>query len=179
MAGLFTRPYVRVRAVALAIFAAIALAAVLGYRFSRPSVPAYVASAVPAVADERLPGAPATQPHSRVATPVQSEEDVRREAMVAAYAGLEQDRGDLNSRLGMLNAELWELKLPAEQAAAVTHAMMDAHALLKDPPLLGAFGAPAEIEQERIRVRAAMVGLDEIAHAIHAARPAADGSTGH
>ena len=77
----------------------------------------------------------------------------RRAAMRAEYDRLEQAREALRKRLGRLNARLWKLRLPPEQVRAIQKRMQQGHALLKNPPLLGAFSGADEINVEINRVR--------------------------
>lgn len=121
------------------------------------------------------PAGPAGSPGQPVADAV---ENARHEAMRVAYAALEQERRELADRLGLLKTQLWQVKLRPDQSATLTRVMMQGHALLKDPPLLGAFTGAVEIEQERARLRAVQSGLDELRPVIEAARAAAGESAG-
>lgn len=122
-----------------------------------------------------VPVSPAGSPVQPVADPA---EDARREAMRAAYAALEQERRELADRLGLLKAQLWQVKLRPDQSETLTRVLMQGHALLKDPPLLGAFAGAVEIERERARLRAVQSGLDDLGPVIDAARAAAGESAG-
>ena len=178
MRNIFTSNPSRSAAITLGIVVAAGLAV---WFISHGDRPASLADALSGV-DAGTGGAKsltAATALTRTGSAAQSEVDRRREEMLKVYSGLEQDRHDLDVRLGDVNTRLWDLKLPAEQAAAVTRALIQASALLKDPPLLGAIGAVAEIEQERARVRAAMAGLDGLAPVIESARASAGRAGGN
>ncbi|MBI2992703.1 MAG: hypothetical protein HYY48_00815 [Gammaproteobacteria bacterium] len=105
-------------------------------------------------------------------------EEVRHQAMLAAYASLEKERRELAERLGLLKAQLWQVKLQADPSKSLTRLMMQGHALLRNPPLLGAFADALDIEQERARLRAVQSGLDDLQPVIEAARASAGGAPG-
>ncbi|MFQ5661357.1 MAG: hypothetical protein ACE5GZ_13115 [Gammaproteobacteria bacterium] len=67
------------------------------------------------------------------------EEALRLEKMKTAYQTLEDSRKRLRRQLGKIKARSWNLELPDGQAAAITKELTRAYALLKNPPLLGAF----------------------------------------
>ena len=77
----------------------------------------------------------------------------RRAAMRAEYDRLEQARAAVRKQLGRLNSRLWKLRVEAEQSRAIQEQMQQGHALLKNPPLLGAFSSPGEITREIEKVR--------------------------
>ena len=93
------------------------------------------------------------------ATPTQRqpEHDVSRDkkriaAMRAAYAELEQARDTVRLQLGRLKARTWKLQVSPEQARAITEQMQQGYAILKNPPMLGAFSGTDEIRQELAKV---------------------------
>lgn len=101
--------------------------------------------------------APALEPASAPARPAPSAEALAREekrlaALRAEYAELERARGALRQQLGKLKARLWKARLPAAQAKALTRQMRAGHALLKDPPLLGAFRNAEAVRRETAKV---------------------------
>lgn len=69
-------------------------------------------------------------------------------AMRAAYAELEQARDTVRRQLGRLKSRTWKLRVSPEQARAITEQMQQGYAILKNPPMLGAFSSVAEIRQE-------------------------------
>lgn len=104
----------------------------------------------------------------------ESGDALQREAMAAAYAELEAARKELKSRLGAIKAMLWGVRMPVAQSRSVSHSLMQAHALLNNAPMLGAFSNANEIERERNRVESALARLAEIEGILEAARAAAD-----
>ena len=77
----------------------------------------------------------------------------RRAAMRAEYDRLEQARDAVRKQLGILNSRLWKLRVPPDRARAIQEQMQQGHALLKNPPLLGAFSSVDEIAGETEKVR--------------------------
>lgn len=85
------------------------------------------------------------------------EHDVSRDkkriaAMRAAYAELEQARDTVRRQLGRLKARTWKLQVSPDQARAITEQMQQGHAILKNPPMLGAFSGTDEIRRESAKV---------------------------
>ena len=82
-----------------------------------------------------------------------SSEDKKRIArMRAEYAELEQARDTVRRQLGILRSRVWKLQLPPDQARVITEQMQRGFAVLKNPPLLGAFSSVEDISKEIIRV---------------------------
>ena len=107
--------------------------------------------------------APATAP-ARAAPSAEAlaREEKRLAALRAEYAELEQARGALGRQLGKLKARLWKARLPAAQARALTKQMRAGHALLKDPPLLGAFRNVEAVRRETAKVNSVAGKLREL-----------------
>ena len=100
---------------------------------------------------------PSPAPVPAPARPVPSAEALAREekrlaTLRAEYAELEQARAALRQQLGRLKARLWKTRLPAAQARALTKQMRAGHALLKNPPLLGAFRNVEAMRRETAKV---------------------------
>ena len=74
--------------------------------------------------------------------------------MRAEYAELEQARDTVRRQLGKLRTRLWKLQLPPEQARVITEQMQRGYAVLKNPPLLGAFSSVGDISKETTRIKA-------------------------
>ena len=89
-------------------------------------------------------------------------EEKRLAALRAEYAELEQARGALRQQLGKLKARLWKARLPAAQARALTKQMRAGHALLKEPPLLGAFRNVEAMRRETAKVNSVADKLREL-----------------
>lgn len=107
--------------------------------------------------------APATAP-ARAAPSAEAlaREEKRLAALRAEYAELEQARGALRQQLGKLKARLWKARLPAAQARALTKQMRAGHALLKDPPLLGAFRNVEAVRRETAKVNSVAGKLQKL-----------------
>ena len=84
--------------------------------------------------------------------PTQAAERKRREAMRAEYEKLEQARDGVRKQLAKLKSRLWKLRVPPEQARSIQEQVAQGHALLKNPPLLGAFLNVDEIAGETEKV---------------------------
>ena len=115
--------------------------------------------------------APSPAPAPAPARPATSAEALAREekrlaALQAEYAELEQARGALRRQLGKLKARLWKARLPAAQARALTKQMRAGHALLKAPPLLGAFRDVEAMRRETAKVNSVAGKLRELEAAI-------------
>lgn len=111
--------------------------------------------------------APSPAPAPAPARPATSAEALAREekrlaALQAEYAELEQARGALRQQLGKLKARLWKARLPAAQARALTKQMRAGHALLKNPPLLGAFRNVEAMRRETAKVNSVAGKLREL-----------------
>lgn len=109
--------------------------------------------------------APALAPSPARAAPsaeALAREEKRLAALRAEYAELEQARGALRQQLGKLKARLWKARLPAAQARALTKQMRAGHALLKNPPLLGAFRNVEAVRRETAKVNSVAGKLREL-----------------
>ena len=73
-------------------------------------------------------------------------------AMRAEYARLEQARDTVRLQLGRLKARTWKLRLTPDQARTIRDQMQQGYAILKTPPMLGAFSSAGEIRKELAKV---------------------------
>ncbi len=89
-------------------------------------------------------------------------DDAEVTLMMAEYAILEQGRHNLKRRLARLRHEIWGLKFPTEKAKHINETLLNAHKLLKNPYMLGAFSDVEEIQTEIEKVRFADKSLDQI-----------------
>ncbi|MGI9228893.1 MAG: hypothetical protein ACR2P9_03440 [Gammaproteobacteria bacterium] len=89
-------------------------------------------------------------------------ETARTAAMRQQYAALEQARTELRRRLAGLKAQTWNLRLPPDQARQITTDMRQAHALLRNPPLLGAFADADGIKREQDKVTNSITTMQQI-----------------
>lgn len=81
-----------------------------------------------------------------------SAEDVRYEAMQMEYEKLEKSRRNMDRKLARLKAILWDVKLPAEQAAEIKKEMQNGYALLKNKKMLGAYFELSQIVTENEQI---------------------------
>ena len=95
-----------------------------------------------------IPSRPPAAPLEAEPDPAQAAERQRREAMRAEYDKLEQARDAVRKRLGKLKSRLWKLRVEPERARAIQEQLHQGYALLKNPPLLGAFSSVDEIAGE-------------------------------
>ena len=72
--------------------------------------------------------------------------------MRAEYARLEQARDTVRLQLGRLKARTWKLQLTPDQARTIRDQMQQGYAMLKTPPMLGAFSSAGEIRKELAKV---------------------------
>lgn len=98
------------------------------------------------------------------------EDEQRRAQMEAEYQKLEDARQELRRHLGLLKTKLWNLELPAEQARRVGDDLRQGYALLKNPPLLGAFRDQQGIQRESRKVEAIQEKLAEVEKLLDEAR---------
>ena len=78
----------------------------------------------------------------------------RRARMRAEYAELELARDALRRQLGKLRTRVWKLRMPPDQARVITEQMQRAYAVLKNPPMRGAFSSVGDISKETTRIKA-------------------------
>ena len=141
------------------VFAAIVLiAAATAYSFMSLDGTATRQEAGP---DRAAPGraAPSAEPG---AGPARDAERRRREAMRAGYEELEQARDGVRKQLARLKSRLWKLRVPPDRARAIQEQLAQGQALLRNPPLLGAFSDPDGIAREIDKVGEVSARLDAL-----------------
>ena len=94
--------------------------------------------------------------------PARAAERKRREAMRAEYEKLEQARDGVRKQLARLKSRLWKLRVPPDRARAIQEQLAQGHALLKNPPLLGAFSSVDEIARETEKVNGVSARLEAL-----------------
>lgn len=92
----------------------------------------------------------------------QAAERKRRGAMRAEYGKLEQARDRVRKQLAKLKSRLWKLRVPPDRARAIQEQLAQGHALLKNPPLLGAFSSVDEIAGETEKVDGVSARLEAL-----------------
>ena len=88
--------------------------------------------------------------------------DEKVKLMTAAYETLESGRKNLKRRLSRLKHELWDLKFEPEKAKMISDTLLEAHKLIKNPEMLGAFAGVQEIEDEIAKIQFADKSLNQI-----------------
>ncbi len=99
-----------------------------------------------------VPPGEAAPPHPQQPDHDASGNEKRIAAMRAEYARLEQARDTVRLQLGRLNSRIWKLQVSPDQARTIRDQMRQGYALLKNPPMLGAFSSAAEIRKELAKV---------------------------
>ena len=89
-------------------------------------------------------------------------DDEKSELMAAEYKLLEKARNDLKRQLARLKHEMWGLKFPAEEAKEMNEIMLNAHKLIKNPHMLGAFSSVEGIRDEIDKIIFANKALDDV-----------------
>lgn len=104
--------------------------------------------------DLKVDSRPQEAPSAVQAAPEQdvSENQKRIARMRSAYAELEQARDSVRRQLGRLRSRTWKLQVSPDQARAITGQMQQGYAILRNPPMLGAFSNADEIRQELAKV---------------------------
>ena len=92
----------------------------------------------------------------------QPNDDEKVKLMTAAYEVLEDGRKKLKRRLSRLKHEMWGLKFEADQAKKMSNIMLEAHKLIRNPEMRGAFLSVKGIEDETAKIKFADKSLDEI-----------------
>ena len=89
-------------------------------------------------------------------------DDAKSEQMAAEYKLLEKARTDLKRQLARIKNEMWGLKFPPDEAKEINEIMLNAHKLIKNPYMLGAFSDVEGIKDELDKVVFANKALEDI-----------------
>ncbi len=89
-------------------------------------------------------------------------DDEKSERMAAEYKVLEKARKDLKRQLSRLKHEMWGLKFPVEEAKEINEIMLNAHKLIKNPNMLGAFYDVKGIQDEVDKIVFANKALEDV-----------------
>ena len=125
------------------------IAGTAGYLFLSPDRPAMREQGQPNI----IPPQEAKPVVKQVREHDVSEDQKRRAAMRSEYAELEKARDRVRRQLGKLKSRLWKLQLPPDRARAITEQMQKGYAILKNPPMLGAFFGVDDISRELEKVK--------------------------
>ncbi len=97
---------------------------------------------------------------------ITNNDDKRNEVMTSEYKVLEKERGVLKQRLARLKHHMWGLKFEKNKAKEMSEILLNAHRLIKNPNMLGAFSDAESIRDETMKVKFANKSLDRITEII-------------
>jgi|TARA_B100001964_G_scaffold239823_1_gene308269 hypothetical protein len=97
---------------------------------------------------------------------ITNNDDKRNEVMTSEYKVLEKERGVLKQRLARLKHHMWGLKFEKNKAKEMSEILLNAHRLIKNPNMLGAFSDTESIRDETMKVKFANKSLDRITEII-------------
>jgi len=97
---------------------------------------------------------------------ISNNDDKRNEVMTSEYKVLEKERGVLKQRLARLKHHMWGLKFEKNKAKEMSEILLNAHRLIKNPNMLGAFSDAESIRDETMKVKFANKSLDRITEII-------------
>ncbi|MCZ6804647.1 MAG: hypothetical protein O7D86_12145 [Proteobacteria bacterium] len=89
-------------------------------------------------------------------------DDEKIKLMTAEYEILKKTRKKLKSRLARLKHDMWGLKFFPEKAKEMNGILMNAHKLIKNPDMLGAFSNVKGIQDEIAKVNFAKKSLEQV-----------------
>ena len=93
-------------------------------------------------------------------------DDERNEIMTSEYKVLEKERGVLKQRLARLKHHMWGLKFEKNKAKEMSEILLNAHRLIKNPNMLGAFFDVESIRDETMKLKFANKSLDRVTEII-------------
>ena len=98
--------------------------------------------------------------------PTEKSDDQRNEIMLAEYKVLEKERRALKQRLARLKHYMWGLKFEKDKAKHMNEVLLNAHKLIKNPDMLGAFSDVKNIRDEIIKIKFINKSLDQVTETI-------------
>ncbi len=98
--------------------------------------------------------------------PTEKSDDQRNEIMLAEYKVLEKERRALKQRLARLKHYMWGLKFEKDKAKHMNEVLLNAHKLIKNPDMLGAFSDVKNIRDEIIKIKFINKSLDQVTKTI-------------
>ena len=98
--------------------------------------------------------------------PTEKSDDQRNEIMHAEYKVLEKERRGLKQRLARLKHYIWGLKFEKDKAKQMNEVLLNAHKLIKNPDMLGAFSNVKNIRDEIIKIKFINKSLDQVTETI-------------
>ena len=97
---------------------------------------------------------------------ITNNDDKRNEVMTSEYKVLEKERGVLKQRLARLKHHMWGLKFEKNKAKEMSEILLNAHRLIKNPNMLGAFSDVESIKDETMKLKFANKSLDRVTEII-------------
>ena len=97
---------------------------------------------------------------------IANNDDERNEIMTSEYKVLEKERGVLKQRLARLKHHMWGLKFEKNKAKEMNEILLNAHRLIKNPNMLGAFFDVESIRDETMKLKFANKSLDRVTEII-------------
>ena len=97
---------------------------------------------------------------------IANNDDERNEIMTSEYKVLEKERGVLKQRLARLKHHMWGLKFEKNKAKEMSEILLNAHRLIKNPNMLGAFSDVESIRDETMKLKFANKSLDRVTEII-------------
>ena len=98
--------------------------------------------------------------------PTEKSDDQRNEIMLAEYKVLEKERRALKQRLARLKHYMWGLKFEKDKAKQMNEVLLNAHKLIKNPDMIGAFSDVKNIRDEIIKIKFINKSLDQVTKTI-------------
>ena len=98
--------------------------------------------------------------------PTEKSNDQRNEIMLAEYKVLQKERRALKQRLARLKHYMWGLKFEKDKAKHMNEVLLNAHKLIKNPDMLGAFSDVKNIRDEIIKIKFINKSLDQVTKTI-------------
>ena len=101
-----------------------------------------------------------------VSEPINKNDEDRYEAMKSEYKIIEKERRALKQRLARLKHYMWGLKFEKDKAKQINEILLNAHKLIKNPDMLGAFSDVKNIRDEIIKIKFINKSLDQVTETI-------------
>ena len=103
--------------------------------------------------------------------PVGNNDDERYKILTSEYEVLEKERRILTQRLARLKHYMWGLKFEQNKAREMREILLNAHKLIKNPDMLGAFSGIKSIRDEIVKLKFANKSLDRVIQIIQQKNP--------
>ena len=97
---------------------------------------------------------------------IEVNDEDRYESMKSEYNLLDKERRMLKQRLARLKHNMWGLKFEKNTAKEMSEILLNAHKLIKNPDMLGAFSDVESIKDEIMKIKFADKSLDQVSKII-------------